>query len=157
MLKSGRYWIRFVLATRDHAVLVGSPPPPLFVLFSHPDMLSSENPQRLARDVYACLQDEFSNYFEWIDGNPFISNCRVRSTDINRLLRAFDVAHDKVTKVRKLFLKYPQAEHCTNSKLSLSLNSMVTLEMKIATLLSLQFGPYSSNFLPLRVYIFRKP
>ena len=102
MLKSGRYWIQFVIATRHPAMFEGCDQPPLFVLFSHPDLLSTGNPQHLADEVYAQLKKEFSKYFKWMPNNTYIANCRVRSSEIRRLLRGFEEAHEEVTKVRKI-------------------------------------------------------
>ena len=57
MLRSGRYWIRFLLATRDPVLLQECQPPPLFVLFSHLDQLSTQDPKLLADEVFVLLKE----------------------------------------------------------------------------------------------------
>ena len=99
LLKSGRYWIRFILATRDPVMFQDCQPPPLFVLFSHPDRLSGQNPKKLADEVFVLLKDEFDEYFVWFLGNPYIANCRIRSSEIRRLLTSFAEGHSMVSQV----------------------------------------------------------
>ena len=102
MLQSGRYWIRFVIATRHPAMFQDCLPPPLLVLFSHSDhadQVEGKNPQRLSRKVYAQLRDEFCKYFNWMLDSPCTCDCRVRSHELRKLLIALDEAHKKVAKV----------------------------------------------------------
>ena len=99
MLKSGKYWIRFVIATRNPAMFQDCPLPPLFVLFSHADMMASEEAQHLADDVYRCLRGEFHDFFHWMDGNPYVGNCRIPSAHLKRLLAGLAKAHSEVVEV----------------------------------------------------------
>ena len=94
------FWITFIIATRDPVAFSGLKSPPLFLVFSHADKMASlEDTIKSATKVYSILKDKYTKYFTWMAGNPFVCNCRIRSSEINRLLEELSEGHTLVVNV----------------------------------------------------------
>ena len=99
MLKSARYWLRFVTATRDPKLYPESAPSRLFLAFSHADEIPSSKTEGMVKYVHRIIQKEFSEFFTFIEARPFILNCREESDEMKRLRNGLVAEHKLVTKV----------------------------------------------------------
>ena len=100
MIRHACFWISFIIATRDPITFSGLKPPPLFVVFSYADeMPSLKEATMSATEAYIALKKKYTKYFTWMEGNPYVCNCRVRSDEINRLLEGLSEGHTLVVNV----------------------------------------------------------